>query len=577
MAEKIYRINMSTLTVSSADVPEKWKGLGGRGLTSTIVAEEVKPTCHALGRYNKLIFAPGLLAGTSCANSGRLSAGGKSPLTGTIKESNAGGNAAQHFANLGIKSLIIEGIPEKDTFYALHVDKNGVTIREETELVGKGNYEVVKTLTQKYGDKIGILSIGPAGEMRMAAANISVRTREDYLRSCGRGGLGAVMGSKRIKYILIDDSGGPGVHIADPEKFKAAAKVFAKALVEHAVSGQALKQYGTDVLINILNEVGGLPTRNFRYGQFEGHNKISGETLYDVIVSRKGKPSHGCHTGCVIQCSQVYTDKDGHYATSGFEYETIWGFGANCCIDDLDILAEADHLMDDIGIDTIELSDAVAVAMEAGVLPFGDGPGLLRLLNEIRTGTPLGRILGAGTAAVGKVYGQLRVPVVKDQGLSAYDPRAIKGIGITYATSTMGSDHTAGYSIATNVLKVGGFIDPLTKEGQVALSRNLQMATAFIDSTGLCIFVAFPTLDNPAVFPAMIDMLNAKAGVAMTIEEGQLLGKEILLREHEFNLAAGFTNKHDRLPEFFEYEAVPPHNAVWDFSDEEIDSFWDIE
>jgi len=306
MAEKIYRVSMSSLTVLSEDVPEKWKGLGGRGLTSTIVAEEVKPTCHALGRYNKLIFAPGLLAGTTCANSGRLSAGAKSPVTGTIKESNSGGNAAQHFAHLGIKALILEGVPQKDTFYSLHVDKNGVTIQEDTKLVGKGDYEVMKTLTQKIGDKIGILSIGPAGEMRMATANISVRTRDDYIRSLGRGGLGAVMGSKKIKYITIDDKDGPGVHISEPEKFKVAAKVFAKALIEHAVSGQALKQYGTDVLINILNEVGGLPTRNFRYGQFEGHSKISGETLYDVIVSRKGKPSHGCHTGCVIQCSQVY-------------------------------------------------------------------------------------------------------------------------------------------------------------------------------------------------------------------------------------------------------------------------------
>lgn len=576
MAEKIYRVNMATLTTSSEEVPEKWKGLGGRGLTSTIVAEEVKPTCHALGKNNKLIFAPGLLAGTTCANSGRLSAGGKSPLTGTIKESNAGGNAAQLFSRLGIKAIIIEGIPEKDTWYSLHVDNNGITIQENTELVGKGNYELMEILTKKHGNKIGIMSIGQAGEMRMAAANISVRTRDDYIRSCGRGGLGAVMGSKKIKYITIDDTGGPGVQIADQDKFKAAAKIFAKGLVDHPVSGQGLKQFGTDVLINILNEVGGLPTRNFRYGQFDGHNKISGEAMYDVIMKRGGKPSHGCHTGCVIQCSQVYNDTDKQYVTSGFEYETIWGLGANCCIDDLDILAKADYVMDDIGIDSIETADAMAVAMEAGVIPFGDGPGMLRLINEIGEGTPLGRILGTGTSAVGKVYGQVRVPVVKDQGLSAYDPRPVKGIGITYATSTMGSDHTAGYSIATNVLKVGGFVDPLKKEGQVELCRNLQISTALIDSTGLCIFVAFPALDNPDVFPAMVDMLNAKAGASMSIDDAMSLGKQILRTEHEFNLAAGFTNKHDRLPEFFEYEPIPPHNAVWDFTGEEIDSFWDF-
>jgi aldehyde:ferredoxin oxidoreductase len=576
MAEKIYRVNMATLTTTSEEVPENWKKLGGRGLTSTIVAEEVKPTCHALGKNNKLIFAPGLLAGTTCANSGRLSAGAKSPLTGTIKESNSGGNAAQFFSRLGIKAIIIEGIPEKDTWYSLHVDNNGITIQEDTSLVGKGNYDVMKAITQKLGEKIGIISIGQAGEMRMAAANISVRTRDDYIRSLGRGGLGAVMGSKKIKYITIDDAGGPGVQIVDQEKFKAAAKIFAKGLIDHPVSGQALKQFGTDVLINILNEVGGLPTKNFRYGQFEAHDKISGETVHDVIVARGGKPSHGCHTGCVIQCSQVYNDTDKQYVTSGFEYETIWGLGANCCIDDLDILAKADYLMDDIGIDTIEMSDAIAVAMEGGVIPFGDGPGMIGLLNEIGKGTPLGRIIGAGTSAVGKAYGQVRVPVVKDQGLSAYDPRSVKGIGITYATSTMGSDHTAGYSIATNVLKVGGFVDPLQKVGQVELCRNLQISTAFIDSTGLCIFVAFPALDNPDVFPAMVDMLNAKAGTAMSIDDAMSLGKEVLRTEHEFNMAAGFTNKHDRLPEFFEYEPVLPHNAVWDFTGEEIDTFWNF-
>jgi aldehyde:ferredoxin oxidoreductase len=575
MAEKIYRVNMATLTATTEDVPEKWKGLGGRGLTSTIVAQEVKPTCHALGKYNKLIFAPGLLTGTAAANSGRLSAGAKSPLTGTIKECNAGGTTAQQLARLGIKAIIIEGLPQKDTFYALHVDKNGIRIQEETELVGKGNYEVMKALATKYGNKIGVMSIGSAGEMRMAAANISVRTRDDYIRSLGRGGLGAVMGSKKIKYITIDDTDGPGVQIADQEKFKAAGKVFAKALVEHPVSGEALKRYGTDVLINILNEVGGLPTRNFRYGQFEGHEKISGETMYDTIVRRSGKPSHGCHVGCVIQCSQVYNDKDGQYVTSGFEYETIWALGANCCISDLDILAKADYLMDDIGIDSIETAVAIAVAMEAGIIPFGDGPGMLGLLKEIGDGTPLGRIIGTGTAAVGKVFGQTRVPVVKDQAIPAYDPRSVKGIGITYATTTMGADHTAGYCIATNVLKVGGFVDPLKKEGQVELCRNLQIATAFIDSMGLCVFVAFPTLDNPDVFPAMMDLLNAKDGITMTIDNALSLGAQILRTEHEFNLAAGFTNKDDRLPEFFE-EPVLPHNAVWDFTDEEIDSFWNF-
>ena len=575
MAEKIYRVNMTTLTATSEEVPEKWKGLGGRGLTSTIIAQEVKPTCNPLGRFNKLVFAPGLLAGTPCPNSGRLSAGAKSPLTGTIKESNAGGTAAQCLARLGIKALVIEGMPEKNAWYSLHVDKHGVTIQEETALVGKGNYEVMKTLVQKHGDKTGILSIGPAGERCLTSANISVKDPDGNIRSHGRGGLGAVMGSKKIKYSTIDPVGGPGVEIFDQEKFKEVARTFTKALVDHPVSGQALKTYGTDVLVNILNEAGGLPTRNFRFGRFAGADKISGETMREIILKRNGKPHHACHAGCVMQCSQVYNDKDGNYVTSGFEYETIWGFGANCCIEDLDTIAQIDHLLDDIGADTIETAVAVGVAMEAGIIPFGDGPGALKLLKQIGEGTPLGRILGSGAGAVGKAYGVTRVPVVKNQGLSAYDPRSVKGMGITYATSTMGSDHTVGYCIPVNILRVGGFVDPLKKEGQVELSRRLQIGTAYLDSTGLCVFVGFAALDNPAVASLLADMLNAKAGLNKTAEEWRTLGRTVLLTEHKFNLAAGFTNKDDRLPEFFK-EPVPPHNAVWDFTEEEIDSFWNF-
>ncbi len=575
--DKILRVNMADLSSTIEPVPTAWAGLGGRGLTSTIVAAEVPPTCHALGARNKLVFAPGLLSGTAAANSGRLSAGAKSPLTGTIKESNAGGTAAQMLARLGIKALIIEGIPTEDKWYSLHVNKDGVSVQEETELVGKKNFAVIEALEARLGKKTGILTIGPVGELKMAAANISVKDPDSKIRSHGRGGLGAVMGSKKIKFISIDDQGAPGVTIADPEKFKVAARTFAKALLDHPVSGEGLPTYGTNVLVNILNEAGGLPTRNFSVGQFEGADKISGETMHDTIVARGGKPRHGCHAGCIIQCSQVYNDKDGKYVTSGFEYETIWGLGADCCIDNLDDIARADSIMDDIGIDSIETAVVFGVAMEAGILPWGDSKEMLRILTEeIGTGTPLGRILGGGAGAVGKAYGVTRVPVVKNQAIPAYDPRSVKGIGITYATSTMGADHTAGYTIATNILNVGGFVDPLKKEGQVELSRNLQIATAAVDSTGMCIFVAFPALDIPECLPALIDMLNARFGIALTGDDVTNLGKHILRVEHQFNIEAGFTNKDDRLPEFFSKETVAPHNAIWDFTDSEIDEFWNF-
>lgn len=575
MTDKIFRVNMSDLTTRVEEIPDAWAGLGGRGLTSNVVAAEVEPTCHPLGKNNKLVIAPGLLSGTQAANSGRLSCGAKSPLTGTIKEANAGGTAAQMLAKLGIKALIIEGKPQGNTWYSLHVTAEGVFINEETELLGKGNYQVVEILNARLGEKFGVISIGPAGEMKMAAANISIKDPGSRIRSSGRGGLGAVMGSKQIKFIAVAPTDNK-VAIARPEEFKAANRVFAKALVDHPVS-QALGQYGTNVLVNIINEAGALPTRNFTTGQFAGHEEISGETMYDTIVARDGKPKHNCHPGCVINCSQIYNDKDKQYKTSGFEYESIWALGADCCVDNLDHIAEADHIMDDLGLDTIETSVAFGVAMEGGLLEFGDGAGVLRILKEdIGKGTPLGRIIGGGAGNVGRAFGVTRVPVVKNQAIPAYDPRAIKGIGITYATSTQGADHTMGYTIATNILGVGGSVDPLSQEGQVELSRNLQIATAAIDSTGMCLFIAFAALDSATCLPALIDMINARFDIALTADDVTNLGMSILKTERAFNIAAGFTSQDDRLPEFFQEEPIAPHNVVWDIKDQTIDSFWDF-
>ena len=574
---KIFRVNMTNLTCKVEDVPAELANLGGRAMTSSIVAAEVPPTCHPLGPNNKLVFAPGMLTGTPAANSGRMSAGAKSPLTGTIKESSAGGTSAQQFARMGIKAMIIEGQPKDDKWYRLHVTKDGVTFEDASDVKGKQNFAVIDAMNEKFGKKIGVVTIGVPGEERLAAANISVKDPDQKIRSHGRGGLGAVMGSKKVKCITIDDTGAGKVEIADPEKFRAAAKIFAKGMLDHPVTGEALPVYGTNVLINILNEAGGLPTQNFKYGACEHHDMVSGETMHDTIAKRGGKTKHGCHAGCIIQCSQEYVDEAGVYITSGFEYETVWGLGINCMIKELDDCARIDNAMDDIGIDSIEGAVLIAVAMEAGVIPWGDGKETLRVMNEeIGKCTPIGRILGNGTASVGQAFGLTRVPVVKNQGIPAYDPRSVKGIGITYATSTMGADHTAGYTIATNILKVGGYVDPLSKEGQVELSRNLQIGTTAFDSTGMCIFIAFPALDIPEVLPALVDMIAATQGTSLTVDEFMGMGASILKKEKAFNTAAGFTNEDDRLPEFFEYEPVPPHNAVWDFSGAEIDEVWNF-
>ncbi|AGL01735.1 aldehyde ferredoxin oxidoreductase family protein [Desulfoscipio gibsoniae] len=566
---KIYRINMNDLSIKTEEVPREWNHLGGRALTSAIVAKEVDPTCHPLGAKNKLVFAPGLLTGTSAPNSGRMSFGAKSPLTGGIKESNSGGSASQKLAKLGVKAVIIEGLPAEDKFYNLHIDNNGIKIEQETELLGKGNYEVIDRLSKKYGDKIGVITIGQAGEYKLCSANISVKDYHGNIRSAGRGGLGAVMSSKKIKYITIDDTGAPGVTVANPEKFKEASRLLAKSLKEHPVTGQGLPTYGTNILVNILNEAGGLPTRNFRMGRFAGANKISGEAMYETILNRKGKPTHNCHAGCVISCSQVYHDAEGKFVTAGFEYETIWGFGAVCYVDDLDIIAQADRICDDIGIDTIETAVAIATAMEGGLIPFGDGQGMLNLLREIEKGSPLGRIIGNGAGFTGKAFGVTRVAVVKNQAIPAYDPRAVKGVGVTYATTPMGADHTAGYAVATNILQVGGHVNPLAKEGNVDLSRNLQIATAALDALGLCLFVAFSILDNPDAYQAIVELVNAQYNLNLTENDMTTMGQSVLHNELEFNKAAGFTAKDDQLPEFFN-EQIPPHNTTWDFTTEEL-------
>jgi len=578
MADMIYRVNMADLSFKIEEVPADWMGLGGRGLTSTIVAAEVDPECHALGPNNKMVFAPGLLSGTSAANSGRNSLGAKSPLTGGIKESNVGGTIAGVMAKLGVKALIIEGIPEDDsTFYHLHVSKDSVIIEAVPELVGKDNYFVLDAMKEKYNKKVAVMTIGRPGEMKMLVSNISVRDPKGKLRSHGRGGLGAVMGSKKIKCITVDAEKYKEVTYADSDKFKEASKVFTKALQDNPISGEGLPAFGTNVLVNIINEAGGLPSHNFRSGNSANAEDICGETMAENIKERGGSTTHGCHSGCVIQCSQTYNDKEGNYLTSGFEYEMIWAFGANLGIDDLDMIAKIDALMDDLGVDAIELGVCLGLAVDAGILEYGDGKETYRLIkDELANGTPIGRILGSGTGNLGKIYGLVRVPVIKNQAIPAYEPRAIKGQGITYVTTPMGADHTAGYAVATNILNTGGFIDPLKKEGQVELARNLQIASAAVDSTGMCIFVAFPALDDPTCLPALIDMLNARFGIALTGDDVVNLGSTILKTERAFNIKAGLNSADDRAPEFMKYEKLPPHDAVWDFTNEEIDEFWNF-
>jgi len=390
-------------------------------------------------------------------------------------------------------------------------------------------------------------------------------------RHAGRGGVGAVMGSKGVKVIILDDAGMKMRAPKDPDKFKAANQTWVAGLRKHPVTGEGLPAYGTNVLTNVINEAGAYPTKNFMWGRFDTCSKISGETQAETETARGGKATHGCHRGCIIRCSGIFMNKDGQYLTKQPEYETVWAHGGNCGIDDLDAIAMLDRLDDDYGVDTIEMGATIAVAMEAGIAEFGDAEAAIRLVKEVGNGTDLGRILGNGAAITGKVFGVERVPVVKGQAMPAYDPRGIQGIGVTYATSTQGADHTAGYAVATNIMNIGGSVDPLKPEGQVELSRNLQIATTAIDSTGMCLFIAFAILDQPETFQALIDLINAFYGLSLTADDVTELGKKVLKFERDFNTRAGLTAADDRLPEYFQNEKLPPHNVTFQVKDEDLD------
>jgi aldehyde:ferredoxin oxidoreductase len=570
--DKILRIDMGAEggPATTVEPVGQYAGLGGRAMTSIVVSKEVDPLCHPLSAANKLVFAPGLLTGSAASTSGRISVGCKSPLTGGIKEANAGGQAGQALARLGYAAVIVEGEPAGDDLWTVRIDKGGVSFKVDNSLRMTGTYATVEKLVGEYGSKVTFMIIGQAGEMKLAGASIAACDREQRpTRHMGRGGVGAVMGSKKIKAFILDETGTSLRKPLHPERFKAAAKIFNDGLRSHGVSGQGLPLFGTNVLTNILNEVGGYPTRNFSSGQFEGATKISGETQAATMTERGGQATHACHRGCIIQCSGVYNDATGKYLSKQAEYETIWSHGGHCGIDDLDIIQQLDRMDDDFGLDTIETGVAIGVAMEGGLLPFGDGEGAIRVLAEVGQGTPLGRIIGSGAGATGKAFGVSRVPVVKNQALPAYDPRAVQGIGVTYATTPMGADHTAGYAVTANVLKVGGFIDPLQTEGQVDLSRALQINTAVIDSSGMCLFVAFPVIDQPETFTAFVELVNSFYGIEADVTA---FGQQILSAERDFNARAGFTAIDDRLPRFFETEPLSPHNVTFNVTHEELDS-----
>jgi aldehyde:ferredoxin oxidoreductase len=563
---QVWRVNVKEQNLRIEDTPESWVHLGGRGLLARILLDEVSPTCEPLGRFNKLVFSPGLLVGHMLSSCDRISIGAKSPLTGGVKESNAGGSTGLHMTNLGIKALIVEDRPKEAGFWVLHLSRDGANFERADDLVGMGVYDTAPKLLDRYHNKVAIALIGPGGEMMMAAAGIQNLDKDRTpSRIAARGGIGAVMGSKGLKAIVIDSTGGEKPPHVNPSDFKRAQKIYTKALMAHPQT-TVYAEYGTAALARMTDGFGALPTRNFSSGKFEGLEKISGEYLRESIIERggEGETTHACMAGCTIRCSNRYASADGKALVSPLEYETIGLMGSNLGIEDLDSIAKLNYQANDLGLDTIEIGATLGVAAEAGLLAFGDGQRALELLSEIRAGTPLGRILGNGAKVTGKVLGVERVPVVKGQAIAAYEPRAIKGTGVTYATSPQGADHTCGLTIRARV-------DHLDPKGQVELSRGVQINNAGYDTLGACVFAGFGFAAAPET---IMNLLNARYGWQVESDILQVLGRETLRLERTFNQKAGFTNTDDRLPEYMTLEEIPEMGSVFDVSDEDLDGMF---
>jgi aldehyde:ferredoxin oxidoreductase len=559
--DRIIRVDMTTGDVTEERAPEAYARLGGRALTSRMLLEETDARIHPLSEAAKLFIAPGLLAGTAVTTSGRTSFGFKSPLTGGTKEANVGGQLGHRLARLGIKAIVVSGA-SPDGWKRLDLDGNGARLSAADDLAGRSNYDLHRELVGEALRTRAAATIGPAGEHRMSSASVAVTDPEGRpTRHAARGGPGAVMGAKGLKAIVVDDAEGvrtvPG---ENAKAFKGEVVKFSKMVLDdprvHNTS-----RYGTAGVIKFVNRdnVLSMPTRNHRKGNWEEAHSIGGQVIEELGKERGGKMLP-CMAGCIIKCAILYNDEHGQHVTTALEFETIALLGSNLEIGPADAVAELDRLCDDIGLDTIEVGNAIGVAMEAGVLEWGDWEGTKRLLDEdVRGGTPLGRIIGGGTAHVAATYGIDRVPVVKGQGLPAWEPRTLKGMGITYCSSPQGADHTAGMVTAR-----GATPDTLVKQ-----SRQEQLTMMAVDSVGVCQF-------TNALPGDMAAFVSERFGEPVSEEELLEASRAAIETEREFNRRAGFDREDDRLPQWLRDEALPLPDgpSAFDIEDALIDEVW---
>jgi aldehyde:ferredoxin oxidoreductase len=556
---RIHVASGKTRTESSAD-PEYL--LGGRTLSSRLVSREVPPACDPLGRHNKLFFCTGPLSGTIVSSSDRLSIGGKSPLTGGIKESNAGGIVGTRMSQQGLRGIVLEdALPATAPWHIVVIGKQGVELVDGSFLAGKGVYEKSGLLSERFGKKAGCITIGPAGENLLLASGIACSDPHGVCsRYAGRGGLGAVLASKRIIGLVILDDGEIKAEFVDQEAFKAGSKKIVQMLRDNPVSSTFTK-YGTAAMVDICQALKVLPTQNFRHGVLDGAEKINAQTMYDTIKARGGEglTQHACMHPCAIQCSNVYPDKDGALLCSPIEYETMALMGSNLCLTDLDAIARMNRLANDAGVDTLDVGAAIGVAMEAGLVPFGDSEAAVGLMDEVLRLTPLGRILGSGCRVAAQVLGVRHAPHVLGQAIPAYEPRGTKGMAMTYLSSPMGADHTFGFTLRDEAT-------PTSKEGKVELSKKFQVIGSRMDAMGMCNFVRYSVQND---MTPLLDLIAYRHGRQMTGEEFDRIVKETLKIEHQFNADAGITALDHRFTETFYEEALPETGEKMDITDAE--------
>jgi aldehyde:ferredoxin oxidoreductase len=559
----IMKVNMTTQKITSSENPD-YLLLGGRALSARILLDEVPPNCEPLGEKNKLVIAPGLLAGTPITSGSRISCGAKSPLTNGIKEANCGGNIGLFLGRFGIKAVVIEGLPADDQSYVLKIGKDGASLVVMNELKLLGTYDTDRLLRDRFGKDVGVLCIGPAGENRLKMAAIASSDPNGELKFAARGGMGAVMGSKGVKAVVVDKTlQQPAYH--DRQVFMDMVREIHAEFINDPKIKQVNQRTGTATIVKAVNAMGALPTRNFRQGSIEGVDGLSGETMYATITSRggEGKTGVSCMNGCLIKCSNIYPDASGRKICSTLQYENIALLGSNLGFTDLDPVARLNRECDDIGVDAIEAGAALGVAIDMGMGKWGDLERCMELMQEIRNNTLLGKVLGHGTQVTGDVLGSRRIPTAKGQSFAGYDPRGLKGNGVTYAMCTMGGDHTAG-----NCFGSRGEVNPLGREKQGDLSRVTQYKICALDSLGFCIFTRPPLFKDPK---RMTTLVNALLGTDLTPDQlWEIMGINAVRAEREFNVRAGLSPAGDKLPEYLYVEPLPPTNEVFDITEEEM-------